>query len=489
MQESLKENKRNIPFWPVMIAIFFGSFLAILGISTINVAIPVLMTEFNADLGSVQWTMTGFVLATGIVAPITGYLGDRFSTKKIYVGALIGFTLSSIICALAWNIHSLIFFRIIQGIFCGIIMPVTMTIIYQVISSEKQAYALSLWTLSSMLAPAIGPSLAGFLIELLSWKWLFLMNIPFGIVGAAAALKYIPFYKIDQLKKFDLMGLVTVVISSTALLIVFSEGHNWGWLSWKSLLLLFTGITTLILFIKRETNVDTPLLNLKVFRHPEYTYSLILLCIITISLYSGTYLAPVFLQNIQGASALEAGLVLLPASLVMALFMPITGKLYDRIGPIWLILVGVLFIAVGTWAMGNLTVKTSHGYIMFWMTIRNIGISLSMMPATNVGMAIIPRELSGHASSVSNWTRQGLGSFSIGLFTALLAVRLVGHTNELSTQNGIDSVKLQQEAFTLSINDVFIAATLVMLVCIPVVFLLKNKLQKSARSIVLKKSS
>lgn len=479
MEEKLINMDTEVQFWPVMIATFFGSFLAILGMTTINVAIPVLIQDLQTDLQSVQWTLTGFMLATGIIAPMTGYLGDRLNTKNLHVGALIGFTLFSGFCAMAWSIHSLIAFRILQGIFCGIIMPVTMTIIYQVIPAHKQAYAISLWSLSATLAPAFGPTLAGLLIKVLDWRWLFLINVPFGVLSIGVALKYIPQYRVGKPKKFDLLGLITVVVSSSALLVAFSEGHKWGWFSWETLVIMISGILLLLVFIRRELSIEEPLLNLKIFRYPEYTYSIMLNCIITISLYSGTYLTPLFLQSIQHASALETGLILLPASLAMAICMPITGKLYDRIGPIWLIVAGVLFIGIGTWKMANLSVDISQGYIMFWMTIRNIGISLSMMPATNLGMSIVPPSLSGHASSISNWTRQGLGSFSIGLYTSMLTTRLVTHTSELSSQTGMNQVNIQQEAFTLSINDVYLVATIIVLGCIPIVFMFRKKMSKS----------
>lgn len=466
----------QVPFWPVMTAIFFGSFLAILGISTINVALPVLMNDFHTDLATVQWTLTGFMLATGIIAPVTGYLGDRFSTKYLYVGALIGFTLMSALCAAAWNIQSLIVFRVLQGFFSGMVMPASMTIIYQVIPKSRQAFALSMWSLATMMAPAFGPTLAGWLIQTFNWEWLFLMNIPFGIAAIAVSMKLVPYYKISSNKTFDAVGFLTVVVCSTSLLVAFSEAHAWGWSSWKIVSLLAVGLISLIVFIRRELTVPQPLLNLRVFLYGKYTYSLVLAVIITISLYSGTYLTPVFLQNIQHASALDTGLILLPASLAMAIFMPITGKLYSRVGPVWLIAAGVLLMGIGTLAMGHLSVDTPHLYIVLWMMVRNIGISLSTMPATNAGMQVIPRELTGHASSVNNWIRQGFGSFSIGIFTSLLSARVAVHTTELgkSAAAGTDKVLLQAEAFTSSVNDVYLVATIIVLIGLPLALTLRE---------------
>ncbi|WP_159887380.1 DHA2 family efflux MFS transporter permease subunit [Paenibacillus puerhi] len=474
--EPLAPEPASVAFWPVLIGIFLGSFVSLLGMSTINVAIPVLMHEFQTDLGMVQWTLTGFMLATGIISPITGYLGDRFSTKYLYVIALIGFTLMSGLCAIAWNVESLIGFRILQGIFSGMVMPATMTIIYQVIPRDRQAFALSMWSLSAMLAPALGPTLAGWLIESLDWRWLFLINVPLGLAAVWVASRLIPYYKLTTPKSFDLYGFMTVVVSSASLLFAFSEAHRWGWLAWQTLSLIGVGILGLFLFIRRERRTSHPLLNLSVFRYKRYTFTLVISSMITISLYSGTYLTPVFLQNIQHVSALQTGLILLPSSLAMALFMPITAKLYARLGPVTLIISGITLIAVGTLAMANLHVGTSQMYIVLWMTVRNIGISLAMMPASNAGMEVIPRELSGHASSASNWIRQGFGSFSIGLFTTMLAARVATHTADLTAAGEMkDEALLGATAFTDSVNDVYLLATVVVLLGIPFAILMRTR--------------
>ncbi|MGF7030265.1 EmrB/QacA subfamily drug resistance transporter [Paenibacillus mucilaginosus] len=472
----VEDRNQPVAFWPLLIGIFFGSFLAILGVSTINVAIPVLMEDFGTGLDMVQWTLTGFMLATGIIAPITGYLGDRFSTKYLYVFALVGFTLMSGLCAAAWNIESLIAFRILQGVFSGMVMPTTMTIIYQVIPRERQPFAISMWSLSAMLAPALGPTIAGWLIQIFDWHSLFLMNLPFGIVAIYVAIRNIPYYRMTAPKTFDLPGFVTVILSSASLLVAFSNAHTWGWGSWQTLSLLAVGLISLILFIRRENRVAEPLLNLRVLKYPVYTYTLILSCIITVSLYSGTYLTPVFLQNIQHVSALDTGLILLPASLAMAVFMPITGKLYTKIGPMPLVIAGILLIAVGTLAMAQLTVGVSHTYIILWMTVRNIGIALATMPASNAGMEVIPRELSGHASSVNNWIRQGLGSFSIGLFTSMLASRVSVHSADLAQTGGAaGQAAIGAQAFTMSVNDVYWAATVVVLIGLPFTLTLRRR--------------
>ncbi|WP_337950984.1 MDR family MFS transporter [Paenibacillus sp. HWE-109] len=470
-----KDDLQQVRFWPVMIAIFFGSFVSILSMSTINIAIPILSEHFQTDLSKIQWTITGFMLASGTIAPITGYFGERFSYKRLYALALVGFTVFSFLCAISWDATSLIAFRIAQGAFSGLIMPATMTIVYQVIPRDKQPIAISLWSLSAMMAPAIGPTLSGWLLQNWSWHWLFLMNIPVGLVAIFLVLKLIPYYRLSVPKKFDLIGLLTVVISSLSLLVAFSQGHAWGWGSGKVIGLFALGFVVLLLFIWRELTVESPLLNIRVLHNTRYSLTLIISSIVTISLYSGTFLTPIFLQNIQHVTPLDTGLILLPASLAMALCMPIVGKLYGIVGPRVLMFSGIALIAVGTLTLSWLSVDVSRSYILFWMIVRNIGIALATMPASNAGMEQIPRTLSGHATSISNWVRNVFGSFAIALFTSVLSSKTASHTTELVSSGIKDKVVIGTHAFTMSVNDVYLLATFIVIVALPLTLFIKKR--------------
>ncbi|NHN30546.1 MDR family MFS transporter [Paenibacillus agricola] len=469
----------NSAFWLIILSIFFGNFMSILSSTTINVAFPIFMKDFHAELGAVQWMITGFLLATGVVAPVVGYFGDRWSYKRLYLFALIGFTLFSGLCTVAWNIESLVLFRILQGVFSGLIIPTTMTMIYQFIEKDRQAFAMSLWSLSSMLAPAFGPTLGGWLTEYWGWRSLFLLNLPIGLTAIAVAFKCLPYQRASQSKTFDLSGFITVLISSTFIILAFSEGNGWGWTSWKTLSLLCIGAATLVYFIRHELSLKEPLLNLSVFQSRRFTYSLIINCVITASLYSGTFLIPVFLQDVQQSTALNTALVLLPGSLVMALFSPIVGRLYSKIGPFGLILSGIILLTISTWELSHITLQATHMYVAVWMTIRYVGIALAFMPVMNAGMSAIPKEKSGHASSVTNWVRQATGALSIGIFSSMLAARSLTHQQELSEGAAASTSLLREQGMTLGVQDVFMAATIICILAIPLTFLLKEKRRKA----------
>jgi EmrB/QacA subfamily drug resistance transporter len=481
-------NTQQVRFWPVMISIFIGSFLVVLASATINLALEILTEHFHTTLSSVQWTLTGFMLAMGTTAPLVGYLGERFSYKRLFLFSLIGFTLASALCAAAWSESSLILFRVVQGAFSGLIIPATMTIIYQIIPREKQPMAVALWGLAAMLAPAFGPTLSGWILQNFDWQWLFLMNIPIGLVAILFVYLFIPYYRLNVPKSFDGLGFILVVLCSSSLLLALGQGHNWGWDSWKVISLFVFGIVTLVLFIWRELTAETPLLNLRVFQNGRFTLNAIITSILTISLYSGTLLTPLFLQRIQHVSALDTGLILLPASLAMALAMPLVGKLYSIVGPRWLLSVGILLLIIGSLPLSWLSIDVSHSYVIWWMVVRNLGIAFVMMPASNAGMEEIPPAMSGHASSISNWTRNVFGSFAIAIFTTLLASRSIVHSEDMINAGDTDKIHIGMMSFTMSVNDVYLIATFVAIAALPLTLFVR-KIKRPAIAEVKRKSA
>lgn len=453
-------------FWTILIAVFFGNFMASLSTTTINVALPIFMDDFGASLNTVQWMLSGFMMATGIIAPIIGFMGDKWSYKKLYVIALAGFTLASVLCTFAWSIESLIAFRILQGLFSGIIMPTTMTIIYQTIQKSKQAVAVSFWSVSAMLAPALGPTIGGWLAEIYGWKSLFFMNIPIGIIAVIVAAKFIPNYRLSTGIKLDWIGFGAVLVGTSSLLVAFSEAHNWGWAGWQTLGMIAAGILVLAFFVLRTLRVSNPLLNLRVLKIPRFTYGLILNCCITISLYAGTLLVPIFMQNIKGESSFTTGMVMLPGTLAMVLISLAAGKLYSKVGPSRLILVGLVLMGIATWELSHANVATSALFIAVWVAIRYMGIGFSNMPVTNAAMSAVPSVNSGHASAVMNWIRQGTSALSISLFSSILSAQTIAHLGEGNVSETV--------ALSFSVQDVFHLGTIIIIVSLPLTLLLRK---------------
>lgn len=472
------QKTKEVSYWPMMSAIFLGSFLVSLGTSSINLALPFLMKAFNTNLDTVKWTLTGFMLAMGTMAPITAYLGERFSYKKIYLVSILGFMAAALLCIFSKNIVFLIISRIIQGAFSGMIVPATMSIIYQAVPKERQVSATSLWSMASMFAPAIGPTLSGFLIQYFSWQAIFVINIPIGIIIIVLTYKYIPYFKLNVPEFFDLKGFVAIILGSLGLLVTFSEGEILGWTSFTIIASLAIGIISLGIFAYRSLSIASPILDIGVFKYKKYSFSVIVYAIVMMSLYAGTLLTPLFLQDIQRLSALEAGIILLPASLCIALAMPLVAKLYNKINPRIIIMFGIILVALGSFAMSRLSIETSRTFVICWMIVRNVGISFCTMPVTYSGMSVLPKAISGHGSSLNNWLARLASSLSMAIFASLLTVRTSIHVTALlkggTSQNSAKSI-----GYVMGINNVFFVSFVLILIALPFSYFLNGKSSKA----------
>ncbi|MBD8007094.1 DHA2 family efflux MFS transporter permease subunit [Bacillus norwichensis] len=462
-------------FWSIISAVFFGNFLAVMNTSTVNIAVPAIMGEFSTHLPTAQWTVTGFMLAAGAAAPSAGWFGARFGYKRVYIAALSGFFLFSVICILSSSIEMLIIARMMQGVFSGIMMPATMTLIYQTIDKSRQAYGISLWSLSSALAPAVGPVLAGFLIDIFDWRALFYFNLPVSAGAIIAAVKFLPDTDKGEKTPFDFWGLGFSFGGSILLLTAFAKAGTWGWTDVKTLSLIGAGAFLLLLFVKRELKIEFPLLNFSVFQHRRFAYGIILNAILSIALYAGAFLVPIFLQTSLNLGALHTGLIMMPGAFVMAFFTPITGKLYNKIGPLPLIMAGLIVMAIGTFMMGELTIETTALYVIVWTSIRYLGIALCNMPIINVGMSAVPLQVAGYASALNNWTRQCIASLSIALFSGLIAYR-----SNIRLEAGGDL----SAASAAAAGDVFLISLIPLIIAVPLTLLLREKHQSSENKIL-----
>nr|WP_309100158.1 MDR family MFS transporter [Fredinandcohnia onubensis] len=455
----------------IILAIFFGNFLAFLNSGTVNVALPAIMNDFHKDLNSVQWIITGFLLAIGIISPVVGYIGIKISFNKLYIFSLIGLTLFSALCGFSWNVCSLIFFRILQGICSGIIQISTMTIIYESIEKSNQPLAISYWTVSMMFAPAVGPTIGGIITHYWGWEALFFSSVPVGIIATICAIVFLPARQGAKNVSLDKLGLVTIVAGNVSILLYVTTGYRLGWLSGGSIILLLLGIVGFAAFIWRELTVEEPLLNIRIFKYPKFAIGTIVNCLLAIGLYSSIFLLPLFMEEVQGISSSIVGLVMLPGALIMMIVSIITGKLYDKIESSWFIFVGTFLVSFATWEFSQLKMDTSVATITFWLIIRYFGLGLASSLVTTLSMSDIPAELVGHATSITNWLRQSVTALSITLFSLILTVRTQTHLTELNKDLSVEA--LQGIAFLFGTKDTFLVATIVLICAIPFSLLLK----------------
>ncbi|MGB9804746.1 MAG: DHA2 family efflux MFS transporter permease subunit, partial [Desulfofundulus sp.] len=313
-----------------LFTIITGMSMDLMDMTIVNVAIPNLMSVFNVSVNEVQWVATAYMMTLGIVIPITDYLATTRGMKKVFLTSIILFTTGSALCGLAWNLHSLIFFRVIQAVGGGMIMPLGIAILYKIFTEKERGLAMGLIGVPLLAAPALGPVLGGYLVEHADWRLIFFINIPVGII--TILLTYITLDEFEtQPEKLDLWGFLLSAGGLGGLLLALSNGPTDGWGTPYIVYLLVISIFLLLLFILWELGHPRPLLELRLFTSPIYSLSMLLSVFSIMSIVGCLFLLPVFLQELQGYSPMKTGLILLPEALAAAAILPISGLLVNRV--------------------------------------------------------------------------------------------------------------------------------------------------------------
>jgi EmrB/QacA subfamily drug resistance transporter len=394
-------------------------FMSVLDVSIVNVAIATIQSDFGGSTADVAWITTAYSLVLGVVVPASAWLGDRFGLDRVYMIALAGFAIGSALCGLAWSLNSLIAFRVIQAIPGGLLPAVTLTMVYRIVPRHKIGTAMGMYGLGIVFAPAIGPTLGGYLVEYMSWRLVFYINVPVGILGLAAAVVALPRFARAPTRPFDVWGFVTVASGLVALLLAFSEGQSWGWTSYRVLILIVGGALLLALFVTIELEVDHPLLNLRVFHSVAYSTSLIVMSVVMTGMFATLFYIPLFLQAGQGYQALDTGLLILPQALVMAVLMPISGRLYDKIGPRWLVVSGLLIAAFGSYLLAGINPDMTREEVVLWTCIRAAGVGMAMMSIMTGGLASLSPDLTNTGSAINTVVQRVSAALGLAALTAM----------------------------------------------------------------------
>jgi EmrB/QacA subfamily drug resistance transporter len=408
--------------WGVPLAVLVaGMFMSILDVTIVNVAIPTIQNDFGTTVEDVQWVANAYTLALGVVVPLSGWLGDRFGYARVYVLSVLGFAVGSALCGVAWDLTSLVAFRIVQAIPGGIIPVITLAMVYRMVPKEKIGTAMGMYGLGVVFAPAVGPTLGGYLVEYVDWRLIFFINVPIGVLGAVAAALALPAFTPTPAGRFDIWGFLAVSSGLFALLLALSEGESWGWTDYRIVMLLLYSALSLALFVVIELEVDEPLLDVRIFRHWQFTNSLVLIGLMSVALFSGLFYVSLLLQQAQGLGAFETGLVMLPSALATAVMMPISGRLYDRLGPRLPAVVGLTLVAVGTYLMAELRVETPREHIMWLLVLRGFGMGLAMMPIMTGGLAAVPPHLVSPAGAFNNVVQRTSAALGVAVLTAMMS--------------------------------------------------------------------
>lgn len=420
-QDQGQEQKERGWGLPLLVLVS-GMFMAVLDTSIVNVAISTIEADFGATTDEVAWIVTAFTLTLGVVVPLSAWLAERFGPARVYAAALLGFGVTSALCGLAWNLDSLIAFRVLQAIPGGILPPLSMAMLYRIVPPSKIGQAMGMYGLGIVVAPAIGPTLGGYLVEYVDWRWIFFINVPVSILATFAAITILPKFPASGRSKFDTIGFIAIATGFFALLLALSEGESWGWTSFPVVTLACVSTVALATFVVWELGIDQPLLDLRVFRTWEYVNSLMIISVLSIGLFTVLFYIPVFLQAAQGLGAFEAGLVLLPQALVMAVAMPLAGRIYDRVGPRWPALIGLAICTWGTFLLHDMTPDTPRHTIALVLMFRAAGMGLAMMPIMTAGLAAVAPAIVPSGSAFNNVVQRVSAGLGLAILGAVLSM-------------------------------------------------------------------
>ena len=393
---------RNI----IMAVLLSGAFVIILNQTLLNTALPAFMKDFGVSANAAQWVTTVFMLVNGIMIPATAFLIQRFTTRTMFFGAMGLFTVGTVICALAPVFSVLLLGRAIQAASGGIIMPLMQTILFAIFPIHKRGTAMGTFGLVISFAPAIGPTLSGWIVDHLPWQALFVMMLPIALASIIFANFTLRNVTERTQPRLDVLSVVLSTFAFGGLLFGLGTAGDAGWSSPQVLIPLSVGTVSLIWFVRRQLRLPEPLLELRVLRYPIFTLGTVLGMLVFMAMIGGMLLLPLYMQNMSDFTAMESGLVLLPGAAIMGIMSPVTGRIFDHFGAKLLALVGFTLVAAMSFMLSVLTVDTSFAYIAVVNAVRMLGTAMVIMPVTTAALNQLPQRLIPHGTALNNTLRQ-----------------------------------------------------------------------------------
>jgi EmrB/QacA subfamily drug resistance transporter len=414
--------------WIVAGVVLLGAIMSILDTTVINVAIDRLAIDFNTSLTTIQWVVTGYTLALAAVIPATGWAADRFGTKRIYLWSLALFMLGSILSGLAWSAGSLIAFRVLQGVGGGMIMPTVMTIMTKKAGPQRMGRVMGVLGMPMLIAPILGPILGGWLVDDVSWRWIFFINVPIGIVAIALAAKVLERDTPQPAHRLDWLGMALLSPGLTALIYGLAESNgSGGFGATKCWLPILLGVVLIAAFFWHSWRSEEPLIDIRTFTHTRAGASAALFMLFSVAFFGALLLVPLYYQSVRGASALESGLLLAPQGLGAMITMPLAGRLTDRYGPVKWPAFGIPLLVVGIAPFAFVTAHTSYVLLCGFSFVLGLGMGFSMMPTMTAAMQAVPPAAIARTSTAMNIIRQSGASIGTAILSVILSSQITSH--------------------------------------------------------------
>ena len=445
--------------------IVIACFLALFNSTALNAGLPLFMEIFQASVTEVQWIMIGYTVIMGVVSPLAAWFVHRFSLRNYFVYSMLSYAVLSFASGVFANVYFVIVLRAFQGIAGAALIPVTMIAIYRFIPRHRQPFFLTIQNMSLSLGPAIGPVIAGLLLMVLSWRWLFWFSVPLSIVAAVLGMRVFPKEDSSSVEKIDVPSLVTIVIGSMLVLMGFSLASDMGLNNPLIIAMIVIGCLLCIYFIHRQGTLASPILSFKAVRYREFGLSMIANVLLSMALCLAPFVLAIYLQTVRGFSAFQYGLLLLIPAIFSVGGAPISQKLYTKVSSKALIVCGLIFLSVGTLLLGFSAIDTSIVLFISLLCLRYLGIGIMGMPVTDHGMRALPPELQDDGSTLVNWAKLMGNSFALSVFTMVYSI----------VSSDIEGAGGEILAMVKGVDEVFVSSAIILLLGLIPAFMLKRE--------------
>lgn len=415
--------------WVLLSIALLGSFMATLDASIVNVSLPAIMADFGASVDQIEWVVTGYMLTFASLISLTGWLRDRVGSKKLFTASLVVFTTGSVLCGMSWNLPSLIAARVLQAAGGGAINPTAMAMISDAFAPKERAKAIGYWGLGVIVGPALGPVIGGYLTYNISWRAIFLVNLPIGIMATILSIILIHKDKVEDIVKqpFDFYGFVFLAAFLVAFLLALNQGDQKGWTSPYIMTCVAVCIFSIIGFFTVELQTRHPIIDLGMFKNKVFTSCFLCSAGRSVGLFGGTFLLPLFMEIFMGFDEIKSGYILLPRALVVGVMMPIAPKIADKLGVRTVTIIGLILVAWSMFAYRTLGVNTSIWGIIWPTLYRGVGIGLLVAPLMATALNAVPKSQTSQATVMLNLIQQVAGSVSIAALGTVLDIRTKFH--------------------------------------------------------------
>ncbi|MGY4691540.1 MDR family MFS transporter [Salibacterium sp. K-3] len=464
-------------------ALMAGAFMGIINETLLATALPTIMDVFALEESTVQWLTTVFLLTNGIMIPVSAFLIERFTTRGLFLSAIGLFGLGTLVAALAPSFSVLVLARIIQAAGSGIMLPLLMTVLLTIVPLERRGLAMGLAGVVISFAPAIGPTLSGWLLEHFEWRALFYTVLP--IVAVTITLAYLCIQNVTELTKpkIDVPSIILSSFGFGGILYGFSTVAESGWSGPSVLVSIFGGLVVLFFFIRRQLRLHVPMLEFRIFQFPIFSISIVITMAVLVSMIGAETLLPLYMQNVIGFTPFESGLMLLPGAVVIGIMSPITGHLFDKFGAKWLAITGLSIVTVTTFLFTNITLDTSFAYLSTIYAIRMFGLSFAMMPVATSALNQLPEKWYSHGSAMMNTMQQisaSLGTAMLVTMVGLGAARYGADASGSGLTEGEAGSEMMQMAQLNGYQWAFMGSTILAFIGLLLSFLLRSRKDEKA---------